>query len=168
MTRTLLAGALVITALLTAGHAQVCETNCTAVVGQPVVVFTESDPNASGYLILRNGLVEAVPMGLVNGLVEFAYPSGLSVGTHVFLIQILDVDETYPNTLTVKAVPQTQGGCLTNGITYAAGSVLTQSMLQRFVSGYLNARMAEGWALRSTAKVRNLTTVTLTCVGVQR
>lgn len=162
MTRWLIAGMLWASPV----SAQVCETNCTATIGQAVEVFTESSADASGYLLRRNGVVEVAPYRIGDGVVAFQYGAGLPLGTHIFTIELIGVEETYPNTLTVTApvVPRTLT-CVTSGITYQQGALLTQTMLQRYVGSYVEARKAEGWALASTTKVKNTTTVTMTCAG---
>lgn len=149
-----------------AASAQVCEQNCTADVGEPVTVFTESDWRASGYLLRRNGVVEVNPYVLTSGMIEFRLLSGLTAGTHVFTIELIGVEETYPGSVTVVA-PTTPSSleCRTSGMTYLSGATIIQTMQQRYVSGYLDARKAEGWALTSTSKVKNNTTVTMTCAG---
>jgi hypothetical protein len=62
--------------------------------------------------------------------------------------------------------PPTPTGCLTGGTLAPIGSLLTQTMRNGDVDAFVAARVAEGWALRSRAKVKNQTTVTMECRGL--
>lgn len=53
--------------------------------------------------------------------------------------------------------------CVTNGVTYALGATLTQTMKNGQVGPWLTARELEGWGLLSTSKAKSLSTVTVEC-----
>jgi hypothetical protein len=61
--------------------------------------------------------------------------------------------------------PPPSSGCLTGGTLAPIGSILTQTMKNGDVDPFIAARTAEGWALTSRKKAKNLTTVTMTCQG---
>jgi hypothetical protein len=155
---------LVVALVLLAGvaEAQVCESNCVAVVGSDVSVFTASDDRASGYLLKRNGAVEVTPFAVANGIVEFHVGTWLPAGAHTFAIELVGVEETTPATLTITEALT----CSTNGVTYAAGASLTATMHNKLVDGYIAARQREGWANPAQRKAKNQTTVTMTCAGL--
>jgi hypothetical protein len=100
---------ILILVLLVAGPAaaqNVCEVNCQVRVGQSFIAFTESDANATGYVLYINNVVRSdFPWLVVNGFVEFDVRSGLSLGSYSFMIGVLRGGapevRTDPNTLTV-------------------------------------------------------------------
>jgi hypothetical protein len=62
--------------------------------------------------------------------------------------------------------PPPSSGCLTGGTLAPIGSILTQTMKNGDVDPFIAARRAEGWALTSRQKAKNLTTVTMQCRGL--
>jgi hypothetical protein len=62
--------------------------------------------------------------------------------------------------------PPPSSGCLTGGTLAPIGSLLSQTLKNGDVDAFIAARTAEGWALLSRRKVRNLTTVSMECRGL--
>lgn len=55
--------------------------------------------------------------------------------------------------------------CVTNGITYSAGTTVTGTFKNGDADTVIAARTAEGWIVLSRSKLRNLTTITFQCRG---
>ena len=62
--------------------------------------------------------------------------------------------------------PPTPAGCFTNGTLAPIDAMLTWSGKNSLADAVLLARQGEGWVLIVRQKVRNTTTLTLTCLGV--
>ena len=93
-------------ALTRTGDAQVCDTGCTAILGQPVIVQGTPDPRATTYALIRNGTVEPIPARIVNGIVEFPAATGWPLGVQTFEMSLTGpnfLTSSWPNTLTVLA-----------------------------------------------------------------
>lgn len=68
-----------------------------------------------------------------------------------------------PDPGTIPPPPITE--CVTSGVVYPLGSLLSQTVKNGQVGSYVTARETEGWSLIGAKKVKGNTTVTLQCGG---
>jgi hypothetical protein len=85
-------------------NAQECVDKCRVRSGEPFVVFTEAQPDATGYRLKINGIEQFMYPILVNGDVEFQFQTGLARGDYAFVIDVVrssDTVSTLPGALRV-------------------------------------------------------------------
>lgn len=91
---------------VTTAQTAVCEVACEIAQGQAFTVFTEADATVTNYAVFVNGTRSLQAGRVASGLIEFAFPAGLTRGTYAFTIQASDAQGVVwvseSNTLTVK------------------------------------------------------------------
>lgn len=101
-------GVLVAVALCLAGTVDaqtVCDTNCVVTANRPVEVLTDADPASATYRLTMNGSTVPMLWTMANGVVTFAFATGLLPGAYTFQIAALDKWLSEPNTLLVLDAP---------------------------------------------------------------
>lgn len=111
MTRLLLAIAIGALLLSADGSTQtLCESSCTAMAGQEVVVAADTLSGGMSYTLTMNGqaIPGAPPPTIQNGMIAYGLPLGLSPGFYTFQLLAYDpghqVIAQWTNSLTVNAL----------------------------------------------------------------